>query len=274
MGGLKPKKALRGLGRPTPRDAVAGLATGLFSIPEGMAYAAIGGFNPVLGLYSGIAPTIVGSLLSRTVLMVTTLTSAIALSSQSVLTEAHLDPHDLGNVVALTLLVGVMMLLFGLLRLGAAMSFVSNAVMTGFTTGIAVQIIVGVLKDATGYLPQAHNKLARLGEWIGHVPDWRPATVAVALATIAVWAAASLVPALRATASLLALLSVSAAVTLLDVDVETVQSIARVASALPSPTLPDLSVLPRLLLGAAAVALVGLAQSAGICAAVPNPDGS
>ena len=68
--------AVRGLGRPTPRDALAGLVTGLFSIPEGMAYASIGGFNPVVGLYSGVVPGIVASVFARTVLMVTTLTSA------------------------------------------------------------------------------------------------------------------------------------------------------------------------------------------------------
>lgn len=50
---------------------LAGLVTGLFSIPEGMAYASIGGFNPVAGLYSGMIPGIFGSLFSRTVLMVT-----------------------------------------------------------------------------------------------------------------------------------------------------------------------------------------------------------
>ena len=85
---------MRRLGKPTPRDVFSGLVTGLFSIPEGMAYASIGGFNPVAGLYSGVVPAIVGSLFARTVLMVTTLTSAIALSSRSVLTEAGLDPGD------------------------------------------------------------------------------------------------------------------------------------------------------------------------------------
>ena len=78
------------LGRPTFRDAIAGLVTGLFSIPEGMAYASIGGFNPVAGLYSGMVSTILGSLFARTVLMVTTLTSALTLSSRSVLAAAGL----------------------------------------------------------------------------------------------------------------------------------------------------------------------------------------
>ncbi|MFI9557397.1 SulP family inorganic anion transporter [Nonomuraea endophytica] len=267
-------KFFKSLGRPTPRDAVAGLVTGLFSIPEGMAYASIGGFSPVLGLYSGIVPTTVGALTSRTVLMVTTLTSAIALSSQSVLSEAGLDPHDLGNVVTLTLMVGVVMLLFGLLRLGAAMSFVSNAVMTGFTTGIALQIIVGVLKDATGYDPHGHNKLVQIGDWLLHIGSWNPTSVLVTAITIAVWAATWVVPGLRPTATLLALLAVTALVTILHLKVELVGDIAQVPNSLPLPALPDLGAVPHLVLGAAAVALVALAQAAGIGAAVPNPDGS
>ncbi|WP_344831633.1 SulP family inorganic anion transporter [Actinocorallia longicatena] len=265
---------MKGLGRPTGRDAVAGLVTGLFSIPEGMAYASIGGFSPVLGLFSGVAPTIVGALLARTVLMVTTLTSAIALSSQSVLSEAGLDPHDTGNVVTLTLLVGVVMLLFGLLKFGAAMSFVSNAVMTGFTTGIALQIITGSLKDATGYKPRGHNKLWQIVDWITHIGSWQASAVLVSAVTVAVWAAAHTVPRLESTATLLALLIVTVGVTALGTDVELVRDIARVPSSLPSITIPDLSAAPHLLLGAAAVALVALAQAAGIGAAVPNPDGS
>ena len=49
------------------------------------------------------------------------------------------------------------------------MSFVSNAVMTGFTTGIALQIVAGVASDATGYAPDAHNTLAKIGQTLVHV---------------------------------------------------------------------------------------------------------
>ena len=74
---MMPIGPARRLGRPTPRDVLAGLVTGLFSIPEGMAYASIGGFNPVAGIYAGIVPGIIGSLFARTVLMVTTLTLSL-----------------------------------------------------------------------------------------------------------------------------------------------------------------------------------------------------
>jgi SulP family sulfate permease len=180
--------AFRRLGRPNSRDVLSGLVTGLFSIPEGMAYASIGGFNPVVGLYSGVVPGIVASLFTRTVLMVTTLTSAIALSSRSVLKEAGLDPTDLANVAALAVVVGVVMLIFGLLRFGSIMNFVSNAVMTGFSTGIALQIIAGVLGDATGYKPQSGNTIGKFIDSLAHIGLWQPTAVAVAAATVAVWA--------------------------------------------------------------------------------------
>ncbi len=263
-----------GLGRPTLKDAVAGFVTGLFSIPEGMAYASIGGFNPSLGLYSGMVPTSVGSLVSRTVLMTITLTSAIALTSQSVLTDAGLDPNDVNNIATLTVLVGVVMVILGLLRLGSVMSFVSNAVMTGFTTGIALQIVAGVLGDATAYETHAHNTVAKIVDTVSHVTGWDVPSVLVTVGTVAVWAAVHAVRRLKPFAILGALIVVTVAVVVLGVDVKTVGDIGTIPNALPHPVLPDFSVAPQLIAGAVAIALVALAQAAGIGAAVPNPDGS
>lgn len=94
------RRRKRSLGRPTPADVSSGLVTVLFSIPEGMAYAAIAGFNPVAGLYAGMVPAIVGSL-----------------TSQSVLPDTGLDPKDAGNVATLTLMAGAVMLVMGVLPL-------------------------------------------------------------------------------------------------------------------------------------------------------------
>ena len=266
--------AVRRLGRPRPRDVLAGLVTGLFSIPEGMAYASIGGFNPVVGLYSGVVPGILGSVFARTVLMVTTLTSAIALSSRSVLNEAGLDPTDPANVAALAIVVGAVMLVFGLLRFGSIMNFVSNAVMTGFSTGIALQIIAGVLGDSTGYKPQSGNTIGKFIDSLAHIGLWRPTAVAVAVGTVAVWAVFHLIKPLESFAILLALVVVTAVVAIAHIDVETVGDIASISNSLPPLTVPNFAVMPELLVGGLAVALVALAQAAGISAAVPNPDGS
>ncbi|WP_105566770.1 SulP family inorganic anion transporter [Microbacterium halophytorum] len=261
-------------GRPTVRDAIAGLVTGLFSIPEGMAYATVGGFAAPLGLWSGAVPTVIGSLFSRTVLMVTTLTSAIVLTANSVLSDAGLDPGDLGAIATMTVLTGAWMALLGLLRMGAVMSFVSTAVMTGFTAGIAVQIVAGVLKDATGYEPDAHNTIGKFIESFAHIAEWDPATLLVALGTVGAWAVMMLFKPLRRAATLLSLVLVTIVVALTGIAVETVADIAAIPRSLPPFTLPDLGSLPVLVAGSFAIALVALAQASGIGAAVPNPDGT
>lgn len=270
----RPAAGGRRIPRPTPRDVVSGFVTGLFSIPEGMAYATVGGFAAPLGLWSGAVPTVIGSIFSRTVLMVTTLTSAIAFTATSVLGDAGLDPGDLGAIATMTVMVGLWMTLLGVLKLGSVMSFVSTAVMTGFTAGIAVQIVAGVVKDATGYTPDTHNTVGKLVEAVVHVGDWDLATVLVAAATVAVWAVLHVVPRLRRTATLLALVVVTVVVAVLGTDVERVSDIAAIPRSLPPFTLPDLGALPALATGSFAIALVALAQAAGIGAAVPNPDGS
>ncbi len=261
-------------GRPTVRDAISGFVTGLFSIPEGMAYASIGGFAAPLGLWSGIVPTIIGSVFARTVLMVTTLTSAIALTSSSVLAQAGIDPGDIGAIATMTVMTGVVMLAMGLLRLGSVMSFVSTAVMTGFTTGIAVQIVAGVIGDATGYVPDSANTVGKLVDAVLHVGQWDAPTVAIAAATVAVWAVVRIFRRLRALATLIALLVVSIGVAVVGATVELVSDIAEIPRSLPPVTLPDPSAIPALATGAVAIALVALAQAAGISAAVANPDGS
>lgn len=240
-----------------------------------MAYASIGGFNPVAGLYSGMVSTILGSVFARTVLMVTTLTSALALSSRSVLTAAGLDPGDPANVAALAIVVGAVMLIFGLLKFGSIMSFVSNAVMTGFTTGIALQIIAGVIVDATGYKPNSQNTIGKFVDAFANVGSWQSAPCLVALATVGVWAVFHLVKRVRAFATLIALVVVTTGVAWTHLEgVETVGDIASIPNALPPLSLPNFEAIPMLLGGGLAVALVGLAQAAGISAAVPNPDGS
>jgi SulP family sulfate permease len=214
-----------------------------------MAFASIAGFDPLLGLYSGMLPTLVGAVFARTVLMATTLTSAIALSSQSVLNEAGLDPTNLHNVATLTLMVGLIMAALGLLRLGLLMAFVSNAVMTGFTAGIALQIVVGALNDATRYPPAGDNIFVKLVDRLTHIDQWERSASLVALLTIAVWAGIHTIKRLESLATVLAMVLLTAGVALAEADVKKVGDIASIPNGLPSLILPDVSVAPRLLVG-------------------------
>ncbi|MEU9047738.1 MULTISPECIES: SulP family inorganic anion transporter [unclassified Kitasatospora] len=242
----------------------AGVIVALFSVPEGMAYAAIAGFDPAAGLYAGVVPAVVGALLCRSVLMVTTLTSAIALTSQEVLIEAHLDPSDGANVAALALSVGVAMAVFALLRLGSALRLVCGGAMSAFAVGIAVQIVAGALADATGYRAGHHNQLLRIGAWAAHPGGWSSAASWTAAATVAVWLLAHRWHRSRPQAVLIALVVGSAGVRAWSAPVPLAASLGAVPSGLPHLSLPAWGVLVQLAPGACAVALVALAQAAGI----------
>ncbi len=172
------RHAVAGLDRATlGSGAVAGFATGLFSIPEGMAYAQLAGVNPLYGLYSGLVATLVAALSTGTVLMISTLTSAIALSTGSVLQVAGIGDDAMpGALFTVTLLSGAVMMTLGLLRLGVMVSFVSNSVMTGFVVAASVLILVGELGDFSGYAPEGPNKLAVIWDWLSHVGSWDPAS--------------------------------------------------------------------------------------------------
>ncbi len=174
----------------------------------------------------------------------------------------------------LTLMVGVCMAVLGLLRAGSIMNFVSNAVMTGFTAGIALQIIAGSLKDATGYDPDSENTIGKIIDWAIHAGDWLAPTTAVAVLTVVVWALAHMALPIRHYAILIALVVATAVAAVIDPHTELVNDIAEIPNSLPRPVLPDLSAAPHLVVGALAVTFVALAQAAGISAAVPNPDGS
>lgn len=232
------------------------------------AYAAIAGFNPLAGLYAGAVPAVVGSLFARTALMVTTLTSAIALTARTALLGAGLDPANPADVAALTLDVGVRMAVFAAVRLEALLRLVSGAAMTGFSVGIDVQITAGAGDDATGYHSPHNNRLVHLSDWFAHIGTWSTAATEASVAAVLVWIVAHAHPRLHRLAILLALAGASVAVAAGGLAVPLAGSLGAIPAGLPGLSLPDWQILPRLLPGAAAV--VALAQAAGIPRTVPG----
>jgi SulP family sulfate permease len=256
-------------------DLVSGFATGLFSIPEGMAYAQLAGVNPLYGMYSGIVPTILASLSTGTILMISTLTSAIALSTASVLQTANIQDSQMpAALFTITFLVGATMFLMGLLRLGSLVSFVSNAVMTGFVAGASLLIVIGEMSDFSGYDPSGSNKLAEMADWLLHIPQWDLTITAVSIITVILMLIFKRFPKTEKMAAIFTLFVMTIVAYVLQLQVPLVSSIATIPRGLPAPALPAFSLIPKLALGSLSVALVALVQGAGISTAYPNPDGS
>ena len=256
-------------------NIISGLATGLFSIPEGMAYAQLAGVNPIYGMYSGVVATMVASLSTGTVLMMSTLTSAIALTTGSVLQNAGIQSGQMPQALfTITFLTGAIMFVLGILRLGSIVNFVSNAVMTGFVAGASLLIILGQEHHLTGYDPVGANQWQKTVNWLQNISQWDWTTVGVSVGVIILMVLLKRIRPLEKFSAIIVLFVASLVVNLFHIQTALVGSIATIPNGLPKFMLPNFSLIPQLALGSISVALVALAQGAGISTAVPNPDGS
>ncbi len=262
---------------------IGGFVAGLYSVPEGIGYAQLAGINPMYGIYAGMAPVALAAVFTGSVLMMSTFTSAIALTMSGVLTDGGFSAAELPQAVfTLSLLVGVLMTVLGLLGWGKVVNFVSNAVMTGFVMGVAILITVGKFDDIFGYKPSGvSNKVVEALDILVHPGDWNITTTIVGLSTIAAVFALKAVRPLERYALVIVVFAGTFVVWVFGIDTKTIADIATIPSgldAIPIPTstaeLPDLSMIGGLLAGAFSITLVALAQGAGIRPAFPNPDGS
>lgn len=143
--------ALRGYDAARLRaDFVAGLTVALFTIPQGMAYALIAGFPPAAGLATAVAASILGAAFGSSELLVNGPTNAISvmLAANAALFAAQGDP--IAAIVLLTLFIGVVQCVAGVLRVGTLTRFVSEPVLIGFTAGAGAYIVVNQLPAFLG----------------------------------------------------------------------------------------------------------------------------
>ena len=253
-------------------DLSAALTKAIDGLTGGLANGVLAGVNPVYGMYTVMIATPVGALFTSSVFMNVDSTSAIAVTAGSMLADYSPDVRSRALVV-LTLLVGGCMLVAGLLKLGFLTRFVSNAVMTGFITGIAVNIILGQLGDFTGYSSAYTNKVVKGLDTLLHVGQVNWPTLAVGLATIALIVGLDRTP-LSKVSLLIAPVVGSALVPLLNLSsVLLVSDVSPLPDSLPRPVLPDLTFIPGLIGPAIALSIIALVQGAGISQSYPNPDG-
>ena len=252
-------------------DVIAGLTTGLVQIPDAMASAILALVKPVNGLNTLVVGTPIGALFAGSVFMTVTTTGAIALAVADAVGNAGTDERT-GVLIMLTLMVGVIQLVLGLLKLGWITKFVSNSVMVGFITGVCILIILGQLGDLTGYSSEYSNKVVKTADLVLHFDEVSWTTLAVGLATVGLILLFGRTPASKF-AMVLAFAVVTVGVALLGLGVQLVSDVAAIPSGLPEFQVPDLSKAPGLIVPAIAIAAIGLIQGAGVSKSVPNPGG-
>ncbi len=257
-------------------DLSAGLTLAFVSIPISMAYAQLAGVEPIYGIYTAMLTVIIGSLASSSSLMIVTISDEVALVVASSLGTLGTDITS--GLVTLTLMVGLLQLITGQLKMGSLVRFISAEVMSGFIAAVGFSLIISQLAKFTGYksmiaLPYISNSVIQALDILIHPEMWDLPTFLVGIGTITFlmlfkWSK------LKRYGNLLAILVISVFVTLFGLNsVKLTGSIAPITGGLPQPVLPNIMLIPDLILPALAILILTSIQTVGVGSAYPNPDG-
>jgi len=163
-------------------NIVAGIIVGVVALPLAMAFAIASGARPEQGLYTAIVAGIAVSLLGGTRVQIAGPTGAFIAILSGITAK-----YGVAGLQIATFMAGAILVVMGLLRLGAVIKFIPAPVIAGFTTGIGVIIFVGQWRDFLG-LPKTggehfHDKLVKLLEVMpqAHLPTVGLAMLSLAL---------------------------------------------------------------------------------------------
>nr|WP_272954990.1 SulP family inorganic anion transporter [Kribbella shirazensis] len=255
-------------------DVIAGVPGAISSVPNGMASAALIGVNPIHGLYASFAGPVAGGFATSSQLMVVTTTTAAALAAGSALegVDAADRPQAL---LLLTIIAGLVMIAAGVARLGRYTRFVSHSVMTGFLTGISVNILLSQLPGLTGAYAAGELAVAKAVDLVFHPARIDVPSLLAGLAALGILIGLSRTR-LAAVSALVALAVPTAGLVIAGAgSVTLVRDTGEIPRGIPLPQLPDLGQLSfPLVTGALAVAAIILVQGSGVAEAAPNRDGT
>jgi SulP family sulfate permease len=170
-------------------DLIAGVLGALLVLPQGFAFASLAGLPPEYGLYTAIVPCVIAALFGSSWHVVSGPTNANSLALFATLAPlaAVGSPAYIQLALAVTVLVGLMQWLIGVLRLGGLANFISPSALRGFMTGAAALIAVHSLTDLFGLpAPAAHGTAALLAHIGVHLKAAQPGALLVGAATLAV----------------------------------------------------------------------------------------
>ena len=175
-----------------PADMLAGMTLAALGIPEVLGYAKIAGMPVVTGLYTLLLPMAVFAVLGSSRHLVVAADSATAAILAAALTGlAAVGSERYVRLAGLAaLLVGGMLLLARLARLGFAANFLSRTVLVGFLTGVGIQVAAGQLPDMLGVTATGKSTPAKLVDIARALPQVHGADVAVSAGVIVIVLAA------------------------------------------------------------------------------------
>ena len=217
------------------RDMLAGVVVGIIALPLAVAFAIASGVPPERGLYTAIIGGFLISALGGSRVQIGGPTGAFI-----VIVYGVVQQHGVDGLLVATMLAGVLLIAFGLARLGAAIKFIPFPVITGFTAGIALLIFSSQVKDLLG-LTMGDVPAEFFAKWGAYaaafdtVHPWTAVVAGGSLIGLIVWPRISR----RLPGPVVVLLAATVVVQLFGLPVETIADrFGTIEAALPRPQLP------------------------------------
>ena len=224
------------------KDIIAGIIVAIIALPLSIALALASGVTPEKGIYTAIIAGFLISFFGGSRVQISGPTAAFATIVAGIVAKNGMD----GLIVA-TILAGIILILMGLLKLGSLIKFIPYTITTGFTSGIAITIVVGQIKSFLGLTTDpsvnAIETVEKIEEVIHHIStiNWSAVIVGVVcLAVLIIW---PLLPGFlkKIPGSLVAVFVGIFMVSGLDMEVKTIGELYTITSELPKFQMPAFS---------------------------------
>lgn len=239
---LKPMlfTSLKGYGKnQLVKDLVSGLIVAIIALPLSIALALASGVGPEEGIYTAIIAGFVISVLGGSTVQIAGPTAAFATIVAGIVAK-----NGMTGLATATILAGIILAVMGFCKLGSLIRFIPFTITTGFTSGIALTIFLGQIKDFCGMTYpegmetiETADKVRALIAGIGSFNIDAFIVGAVCLAVLLIMPKISS----KIPGSLVAVLVGIAMVKLLPLEVSTIGDLYTISSSLPKFTLPDFS---------------------------------
>jgi high affinity sulfate transporter 1 len=257
-------------------DLVGGLMLLVIAVPEQLATSRLAGMPPITGFYAFIAGTVAFALLGSNPQMSVGADSTIAPLFATGVSALALtgSPHYVELVAILAVMIGLMVMLVSVLRLGWIAEFLSTPIVTGFLSGVAVIIIIHQLPDFLGLPSTTGSNAHRVGSVLTHLGEVNGWTLAIGLGVLVVVFASARIDR-RIPGGLIGLVGSTALVAALGLQAHGVAVLGKIQSGAPHIGLTGLSwsTLGSLAPLAAVVALVVVTQTAATTRAFAEQGG-
>ncbi|MBN1187514.1 MAG: STAS domain-containing protein [Bacteroidales bacterium] len=202
-------------------DVFSGVLVGIVALPLAIAFAVASGVSPEKGLITAVIAGFIISFLGGSRVQIGGPTGAFV-----VIVYTIIEKYGIDGLIISSILAGIMLVGFGLLRLGTLLKFIPRPLLIGFTSGIALVIFSTQIKDAlglqTGKIPSEF--ISKWGAYFSHIGTINYAALIITIATILITVFAKKVTS-KIPGSFIAIIVITVVVQLFHIPVNTIETI-------------------------------------------------